>query len=357
MEVFRDAAAEGARILRHEVTRAEDFGASPASPQETCLAGVRQSDVVILLVGERYGFIQPSGLSATHEEYEEAKDRKDILIFVQEGVTREPRQNELLGEVQAWATGQYTDGFETADELRDKVTERLHSLELSRQAGVVDEPEIMERAMVLLPQNIHGLGGGASLLLAIAGGPKQQVLRPTELEDPDLAKDLMRESTYGQFAVLDPGEGTHPKLEGSVLSIEQANAYVRLSELGEVVIAQPATKSGPRRGFGDLPALIEEDVLSKLETSLGLAGWILDRVDGPRRISDVVPVVAIEGGSYLAWKTRAEQSETPDVYSMNPTSDRAAVHLAPLTRKRAALTHDVARIGQDLVTLLRRQFR
>ena len=46
---------------------AEDFGARPDSPQVACLTGLRQSDIVVLIVGEHYGAVQPSGQSATHE--------------------------------------------------------------------------------------------------------------------------------------------------------------------------------------------------------------------------------------------------------------------------------------------------
>jgi hypothetical protein len=31
---------------------AEDFGAVPSSPQVACLQGVRQSDIVVLVLGE-----------------------------------------------------------------------------------------------------------------------------------------------------------------------------------------------------------------------------------------------------------------------------------------------------------------
>ncbi len=64
MESFRDAVERAARTLGHEVLRAEDFGAQPDSPQIACLSAVRQAQAVILLIGDRYGATQPSGLSA-----------------------------------------------------------------------------------------------------------------------------------------------------------------------------------------------------------------------------------------------------------------------------------------------------
>lgn len=121
-EAYRDAAARAARALRHEVKRAEDVAASSATPQQACLAGVRWANAVILLLGERYGDRQASGVSPTHEEYREARERCPVLIFVERGVTYEPAQRKFLREVQGWTTGHYTASFSDADELRDAVT-------------------------------------------------------------------------------------------------------------------------------------------------------------------------------------------------------------------------------------------
>ncbi len=58
------------------------------------LNGVRQSDFVVMILGENYGTLQPSELSATHEEYREARGRKPVLAFVQQGIHPEPRQGQ-----------------------------------------------------------------------------------------------------------------------------------------------------------------------------------------------------------------------------------------------------------------------
>jgi hypothetical protein len=54
MEDYRAAAREAAESLRYTIIAAEDFGASPSSPQQVCLAGVRDADVVFLLLGSRH---------------------------------------------------------------------------------------------------------------------------------------------------------------------------------------------------------------------------------------------------------------------------------------------------------------
>jgi hypothetical protein len=114
-EAYREAAVRAAKALRHEVKRAEDFTASPATPQQACLAGIRWADVVILLLGARYGAQQGSGLSATHEEYREARERCPVLLFVEQGATAEPAQREFLQEVRAWTTGHFNAPFSDAE--------------------------------------------------------------------------------------------------------------------------------------------------------------------------------------------------------------------------------------------------
>ena len=99
METYRAAAQRAAETLGHTVTMAEDFGASPFSPQQVCLGAVRDADIVMLLLGARYGTPQESGLSPTHEEYREARASKPVLVFLQENVSREPAQQACLDEV------------------------------------------------------------------------------------------------------------------------------------------------------------------------------------------------------------------------------------------------------------------
>src|SRR5260370_7996258 len=96
-EPFRAAARAAVKTLRHEATMAEDFTAQPHSPQIACLKGVREADLVVLILGARYGTAQsPSGLSPTHQEYLEARANKPILAFLQNDLTPEKNPATLL---------------------------------------------------------------------------------------------------------------------------------------------------------------------------------------------------------------------------------------------------------------------
>ena len=53
-EPFRAAVVEAVESLGHRARRAEELGASAASPQSACLGLVRAADLVVLLLGERH---------------------------------------------------------------------------------------------------------------------------------------------------------------------------------------------------------------------------------------------------------------------------------------------------------------
>ena len=234
MEAYREAAAQAVRALGHEVVRAEDFGAQPESPQVACLAGVRQADAVVLLMGERYGAPQSSGLSATHEEYREARERRPVLVMVQDGVEREADQDAFVREVQDWAQGHYTNSFADPDRLRDAVTRALHDLELAHATGPVDPDEMLQRAIALLPDERHGHSGSARLALALTGGPVQTVLRPAELEAPALRERLQQMALFGESAVLTTQQGTETRIDQDMLIFEQPERSIGISETGSI---------------------------------------------------------------------------------------------------------------------------
>jgi len=217
-EEYRDIAAAASRSLGHEVIRAEDFGSSPDYPQSTCLGGVWEADVVVLLLGGSYGAVQSSGFSATHEEYVEARSRCPVIVLVEEGVTREENQEAFVADVQNWAEGHYTEGFANIDSLRDAIIGSLHRIELARATGPVHSNEMLQRAIDLLPSDRQNIG--TVLTVVVSGGPLQSVLRPAELEDKELSQRLHKEALFGQVPVLDAKQGTDTLIVGDSTSLD-----------------------------------------------------------------------------------------------------------------------------------------
>lgn len=350
---YREAAAQGARALRHQVLRAEDFGAAADSPQRVCLAAVREADVVIVLLRERYGDVQPqSGLSPTHEEFREARERGDVLAFVQNGVTPETEQQVFLREVRDWASGQYTATFSSPESLRDAVTSALHDLELSRKAGDVDEDELVGRARELVPDERSV--DSASLCTVVVAGPRQQVIRPAEIGKRDFANALTQEALFGSNPVFDINSGSTQRVEGSCLNVRQENASILVDQLGSIRIIQPAYDSDDE-SHRYLPVLVEEDVAERLQRSLRFASWVLDRIDPGARLTHVVPLASLVGAGHTGWMTRAERRKNPNSVQMSMHSGAEFVAvLAPRIQPRPALRVQTAKLAEDLTVLLRR---
>jgi hypothetical protein len=170
----------------------------------------------------------------------------------------------------------------------------LHELELAQHAGPLDEEEMFERGRTLIP-NRYGLQG-AVLCVASASGPRQPILRPAQLEEPTLERDLHREVLLGQNAVFDTTEDVQVRIEGQAIVLEQPRAWLGVDSLGSVGLVQPATDPD---GSG-LPALIEEEVGDRLARSFRLTAWILDRIDPVRRLSH-----AFAAGRFRAPDTRS----------------------------------------------------
>ena len=120
-EAERDAAAACRDGLAVESAARRRLRRAPDTPQQACLEAVRQADVVILILGARDGAVQPSGVSATHEEWQEAVGfQRPVLVFVESVAEREPAQQQLVDEVQDWAGGRFRESFRSAEELRDR---------------------------------------------------------------------------------------------------------------------------------------------------------------------------------------------------------------------------------------------
>lgn len=350
-EAYRSAAVEAVETLGHEVMRAEDYSARPDSPQQVCLAGVREADVVLLLIGARYGYPQKSGLSATHEEYREARDRCRILAFVQTGVTREDAQEAFLQETQSWNTGQYTANYSHPDELKKLVIKALHQYDLSRAAGPIDEKEMLDRAMKLVD-----LDRASGISVVVVGGPSQQVLRPSELESSGLADQIIQHALFGSNKIFTRTVGTDTEIVGDALEITQeAGSSVYLDESGAVRIIVPARDAIKKHDF--LPVLIEEDITERIAQSLKFAGWMLDTTDPAKRLSDVVTVVGLLGADHMGWQTRAEHQASGNSYQMGMRSGDLKVHLTPARQPRAALSLDSGKLADDFMVRLRRIMR
>lgn len=363
MEAERAAAKRAIEALRHEAVMAEDFGARASTPQVACLTGLRQSDLVVLVLGTRYGTKQASGLSATHEEYREARGRKPILIFVQVGEP-EADQATLIDETGSWESGLFRASFSTADELRDVVTRALHDYAITHASNPLDTDAMLRRATDLMPGRDHRHSSTAGLHLTISAGPEGAILRPAELESPELSKAMEQQALFGVPALFDRRMGTESQIQSGALTVVQKRSHdiqseIRLWGTGDLRILLPVLDE-ESRGAG-LPVVIEETVASRLSAAIAYAAWLLTYVDPTERITHVTMAAALVGEGVMGWRTRREHAASPNSGSFGAFGrerDREEpVLLSPPQRVRAALVMDAHRIVEDLVVLLRRRWK
>ena len=355
MERHRAAVANAIESLGYSVILSEDFGASTDSPRRACLEPARTADLTIVLLGANYGRPQSSGLSATHEEFREARDFGTVAVLVQNDMDPEPRQQEFLREAQDWATGRVTDTFSDADDLRSKATRLLHQHALRQQSAPVESSELLERTRSWLPR--PGQHSSPRLHVMVTGGPRQEVIPPSVLDAQGFAGPIMQQTLSGTEPVFTPARGTRPVLERGQLRLVQDGATIVLAEDGTVVVRVPAIRRDHEIRMA-LPALIEDDIRSALAAALGFIGWVLDHVDSLRRLSHIVVLGAIENGSIYGWRTSAEHAANPNQMTMSMHQrDLVVVPEEPRVRPRPYLTANRDQLVEDLLARLRRELR
>ncbi len=352
MEHLRETAKGAIQSLGYEAICAEDFTASPRTAQVACLDGVRTSDIFILLCGERYGDKQASGLSATHEEYVEAKERCQVFAFVQSGCTFEENQKEFIEEIRHYNTGHYTNNFSDKADLRDSIIKTLHQWVASQSFGSINPQEMLKRALSFVPETNQGYSGNLELAVIVSGGPLQSIIRPTELEKETFIENLSQMASYGQEAVLTRREGIKELQKGHALLLKQNSRSLLIDEQGSISLRVELKTSS-----SGMSVIIQEDILEKITKALKFFEKVLNKIDPTERLSHVAIVAAINNADCHAWRTKSENEASPNSVSIGFSSSKdKIVNLSPPHRTRGAFRIETDSIAEDLTTLLRRCF-
>lgn len=124
----RDAADRAIRALHLTRFRAERFGSLPHTPRTICAFLAEHCHIFILIIGERYGqVIKSEGISVVQFEYQvaHAQNSQKILLYVKDGVKREPRLEEFLEHLEDFEHGYFRSLFTTPEDLYQKIHQDL----------------------------------------------------------------------------------------------------------------------------------------------------------------------------------------------------------------------------------------
>jgi hypothetical protein len=223
------------------------------------------------------------------------------------------------------------------------------------------EPDAdLERAgLTLALEQVRGVAGSVrtpSVALAVVALPRGPLLRPAELEDPELGGRIERQALYGDHPVLERGQATRTSMQGNNLIARQDRASISIDGEGTLLIVQ-ALGRADRPGL-EVSAVIEEDVITELERALGFAYQTLAEIDHAGRVQHVIMVASLLGAGYSGWRTRAEHLASPTSMNLDIRGENALVTpLSPPSRARTAIRDDRPGIARDLMVLLRREAR
>jgi hypothetical protein len=191
----RDAARAAVESLGMYPVMAETTGASADSPRRALLDLVRDADIVLLLLGARYGEAGETGRSPTEDEYQEAvRLDKPVIVLAQE-VEMEARQREFLDRTRgSWDEGKLSGAFVGPSDAGLEIVKALRVFE-TRQAVNADAnlaPEAQSRAHQLAggDERTSSTGSGSKARFVAAPLVRKPLLDALMLEDAGLAEEL-----------------------------------------------------------------------------------------------------------------------------------------------------------------------
>jgi len=116
------------KSFNYDVFASEFEGSKWESASETCLEQLRNADLLILILGDTYGYIPSKRdfpfdgkTSVTHGEFLVAgAHQKPVLIYLKKGCTPEPRQAGFIQQVKQFHDGCFVSHFASCRELLDR---------------------------------------------------------------------------------------------------------------------------------------------------------------------------------------------------------------------------------------------
>ena len=138
-----------------------ELGARPHPPRDLYRAYLAQSNIFVGLYGERYGWVAPGEeISGLEDEYRLAGPEMPKLVYVKEGVEREPRLVELLDRIRdddRVSYAYYTDAEQLAELVRGDLATLLAE-RFTHASGAGDDSAPMD-GTVELPSALTALIG------------------------------------------------------------------------------------------------------------------------------------------------------------------------------------------------------
>ncbi len=227
MEEYRDAAEEAIRSRGGVAVRSEKLAGDGTAPRTACLDAVISCDVLVLLLGAKYGFVAPSGVSATEEEYQEAtKHGRLVLVFVEDANDVEPLQQAFIGRVSDYVTGRWRRQFTGAPELRSLLAEVLTEIDVTPTDSARTNQLVSDLLAAPIPEPFRR-SDECVLVMAWVSARNEEAIDPVRLGSAPFIKQLNHLAHAGEPSVFAYEQATSNKKSASSLLLLHGEAMGR----------------------------------------------------------------------------------------------------------------------------------
>jgi hypothetical protein len=347
----RAGARAGVENFGHRAVMAELTGAAAASPQRALLDQVAAADIFLLLVGPHYGERQTSGLSATEEEFEEARRQGRPILVLRQDRELEPEQEEFLRRATGgWEGGILYDRFRDANDVGLAVVRALRNLE-ARGTRAELEPAAIARAQELATgAGREGYGhGGASARVVLVPLLGQRLLDAVALDDPALPDRLAGSARAARLVSQSQGIDARVTAAGITLTVGErhsAGPTTSIGANGEIVAE--ASVAGDDQNFGSM-RVVPERLEQAIRSGIAFAESVWQRVDPRAQVQEVAVTVAIPEAQHRSWG-RGRGGSSISMGGMFSMPETAIAPQPALVIRRADLARDetVARLVAEM---------
>lgn len=354
-EDVRGGARAGVENFGHRAVMAETIGAAAGSPQRALLDRVAAADIFLLLIGPRYGARQASGVSATEEEFEEARrEGKPILVLRQNGELEAEQEEFLRRATGGWEGGILYDRFRDANDVGLAVVRALRNLE-ARGTRAELEPAATARAQELgVGARGDGYGhGAASARVVLVPLLRQRLLDAVALEDPALTDELAGSARAARLVSQSQSIDARVTAAGITLTAgERRSAGLTISVGANGEIVAEASVAGDDQNFGSM-RVVPERLEEAIRSAIAFAESVWQRVDPRGQVEEVAAMVAIPEAQHRSWG-RGRGGSSISMRGMFSMPETAIAPKPALVVRRADLARDET--VTQLVAEMRRVF-
>lgn len=283
-EPYRVAAKSAIAAANADPILAEDYPSLSSSPRSACLDGVRSCDALVLIIGDRGGWVAPSGKLVVEEELEEAeKSGLSVLVFIQ-ATKRDESAEALVKRISDYTAGYFRKTFTSPESLTAEVKKTTESI--VRTKGDTHLNSVRD-AFSEMPT----LGDQTSLRFVIASSRNEEVVDPVTLDSVAFKNRLMEIAHQANVALFsyEIAKATAVHVNSLVIAQEDSrrrgfvdNAQLEVTSNGTILIDANVTNrlpSGQSHSMQEYYEIVEEDVRERLRAFFSFCRAFWEQTD------------------------------------------------------------------------------